>query len=138
MNKFARGFSLIEMMVVVAIVGILTAIALPSYRDHVTRARLTDAFSGLATIPAQMEQYWPTGRTFENFDRMPADTVNFTFRLTSASQTAYTVTATGVGNAAGFVYTIDQSGARATTSVPSGWTANSSCWVDGKGGTCTQ
>lgn len=138
MNKVQRGFSLIELMVALVVVSVLTAIALPNYRDYVTRSRLTDAFSGLTGVPPQAEQFWANNRTFAGFDRMPANTSNFNFSLGAASATTYTVTATGVGEASGFVFTIDQSGVRATTGVPSGWSANSTCWVDRKGGKCTQ
>ena len=138
MNKVQRGFSLIELMIAVVVVGVLTAIALPNYKEYVTRSRLTDAFSALTAVPPQAEQFWANKRTFAGFDRMPANTVNFNFSLGSASATTYTVTATGVGEAAGFTYTIDQSGVRATTAVPSGWTTNATCWVDRKGGKCTQ
>lgn len=136
MQRSARGFTLIEILVTVAIVGILTAIAVPSYRDYVVRSRLTDAYSGLATVQPQAEQYWANERSYEDFDRLPAATANFSFTLTAADATSYTVTATGIGNAAGFVFTIDQSGNRATTGVPSGWTGSASCWINDKGGKC--
>jgi type IV pilus assembly protein PilE len=44
--------------------------------------------------------------------------------------------ATGTGSMAGFVYTIDQSNAKKTTAVPSGWSTNATCWVSNTGGTC--
>jgi type IV pilus assembly protein PilE len=143
MNRQARGFSLIEILVAVAIVGILTAIAIPAYGSYVLRTRLTEAFAGLAGVQPNAEQYWANQRTFVGLDtetpsRMPPTSSNFTYALSNASASSYTVTATGQGPAAGFVYTIDQSGARATTSVPTGWTASTSCWVDRKGGLCTQ
>ena len=138
MKRFTKGFTLIEMMIAVAIIGILMAIALPSYRDYVTRARLTDAFTGLASVQPAAEQYWANGRTFVGFTNLPANTTNFTFSLTSATVSAYTVTATGTGQAAGFTYTINQSGIRATTASPTGWGTSTSCWVDHKGGVCSQ
>ena len=142
MKRVARGFTLIELMVTVAIVGILTAVALPAYRDYVTRSRLTDAFSALAAVQPAAEQYWSNNRTFVGFDTgNPAlftPTSNFSFSLSGASVSAYTVTATGIGPVAGFVYTINQSGTRATTASPTGWGTSTSCWVDRKGGTCSQ
>ena len=45
-----RGFTLIEVMIAVAIIGILSAVAYPSYRDYITRGQLTDATTGLSTV----------------------------------------------------------------------------------------
>lgn len=137
MKRIARGFTLIEVMIAVAIVGILMAVAIPNYTAHVQRAKLTEAFSSLASFQPALEQFWANNRTFAGFADLPA-TTNFTYALTTGTATAYTVTATGRNAAAGFAYTIDQSGARVTTAAPTGWTTQSTCWVDRKNGSCTQ
>lgn len=142
MKRTAQGFTLIEIMITVAIVGILTAVAVPAYRDYVLRARLTEAFSVLAGIQPSAEQLWSNTRSFATVATLlPAaasGTPNFSYAVSNAGVSTYTVTATGAGRAAGFVFTIDQSGARATTGVPSGWTANANCWIDKRGGQCAQ
>jgi len=143
MSKRQAGFSLVELMIAVVVIGVLTAIALPSYNGYVMRARLTEAFTGLAGVQPKMEQHWANTRTYAGFDAaalklMPKDSEHFTFELTEASASAYLVTATGQGAAEGFAYTIDQNGNRATTSVPDDWTGNDECWVDRKEGTCAQ
>ena len=142
MKRLQTGLTLIELMVVLAIIGILSAIALPSYRDYVMRGRLAEAFSALSTVQPNAEQFWSNTRSFANFDTasnvFPASTPNFTYALSGATNAAYTVTATGRGAAADFVFTINQQGSRATTRVPTGWTANASCWVDRRGGQCSQ
>jgi type IV pilus assembly protein PilE len=141
-KRLQTGLTLIELMVVLAIVGILSAVALPSYRDYVTRGRLTEAFSALATVQPNAEQFWSNTRSFANFDTasnvFPPNTPNFTYALSGAGNAAYVVTATGRGAAAGFVFTINQQGARATTGAPAGWTTNTTCWVDRRGGQCSQ
>ncbi|MEO7493585.1 MAG: type IV pilin protein [Massilia sp.] len=137
MKRLARGFTLIEIMVTVAIVGILMAVAIPSYSAYVQRAKLTEAFTSLASFQPALEQFWANNRTFEGFADLPA-TTNFTYTLTTGTATAYTIKATGRAAAANFSYTIDQSGARATLTAPTGWTTQSTCWVDRKDGSCTQ
>ena len=144
-TRAQRGFTLMELMVTVAIVGILTAVAVPMYSQYVLRSRLTEAFTALGAAQPSAEQFWSNGRTFVGFNTasgLPSDTSNFSYTLSAASASAYTITATGAGPAAGLVYTIDQNGARATTVVagvaPSGWTGNTTCWVDRKGGACSQ
>lgn len=139
----SRGLSLLELLAVLAIIGILSAIAIPSYRDYVVRARLTDAFSGLGAVQAAAEEYWNNRHTYVDLDtdvprRLPLDSADFTFTLTAASASAYKVKATGRGVVADFAYTIDQNGVRATVAAPQGWGTSTSCWIDRKGGLCAQ
>ena len=137
------GFTLIEVMIVVAIVGILSAIALPSYRDYVTRGRIPEATSALAASQVKMEQWFQDSRKYRNAagqcGGVPASYdsgKNFTISCEASSDTAYVLTATGKASMNGFTYTVNQAGVKATTAVPSGWTSSSTCWVTGKGGAC--
>ncbi len=137
-----RGFTLIELMITVAIVAILAAVALPAYSRYVLRARVTDGLAGLSDMRLKMEQYFQDNRTYVGacaagtVAPVPATTVNFSYGCSGLSASAYLVTATGVNAMAGFRYTIDQANARATTGVPGGWTANATCWVTKQGGEC--
>jgi type IV pilus assembly protein PilE len=140
MKRAQQGFTLMEVMITVAIVAILSAVAVPVYSDYVTRGRLTEAFTGLGGAQAAAEQFWANNRTYAGFDTSPSfprSTTNFSYALANATASAYTITATGSGKMAGFVYTIDQSGNRSTTGGPTGWGTNGSCWVDKKGGQCS-
>ena len=141
MKNIQYGFTLIEIMISVAIVGILMAVALPAYSDYVTRGRLTEAFTTLGGDQPAAEQFWSNTRSYLNFDQSTAwvaSTPNFTYALSNATPSTYTITATGTGKMAGFVYTIDQNGNHATTASPAGWGTNTGCWVDHKGGACSQ
>jgi len=133
-----RGFTLIELMIVVVIAGILGTIAIPAYTNYVLRARLADAYSALGTVQTAAEEYWSNNRTYAGFDRLPATSANFSYTLTSASASAYVVTAAGRGPAQGFSFSIDQNGTRKTPNAPTGWTTSTSCWIDRKDGRCVQ
>ncbi|WP_343733093.1 type IV pilin protein [Duganella sp.] len=140
MKRIQQGFTLIEVMITVAIVGILLAVAVPAYSDYVTRGRMSEAFTALGGAQTAAEQYWSNNRTYANFDgspAFPAATTNFTYALSNATASTYTITATGTGKMAGFVYTLNESGTRATTGSPTGWGTSASCWVDHKGGVCS-
>jgi type IV pilus assembly protein PilE len=142
-QRLRNGFTLIELMVTVAIVGILLAVAVPAYSDYVVRGRLSEAFTALGGAQLSAEQFWsnrPNGRTYVGFNEVnsfPANTAYFTYALSDASASSFTLTATGIGKMSGFVYTIDQNGNHATTGSPDGWGVNAACWVDHKGGACT-
>lgn len=140
------GFTLLELMITVAIVGILTAIAIPNYRDYVTRGELQEAAQNLSNMRVRMEQFFQDNRTYTNAtvcNPAPAGTLPigryFTFTCAiNAAGTGYTLTATGAVASAvnGFVFTLDQNDARATTAVPAGWAlpVPNNCWVIKKAG----
>lgn len=134
-----RGFTLIEMMIVVAIGAIIAAVALPAYSDHVMRGKIAEATSNLADLRTKTEQFFQDNRTYASYT-LPAvaGARYFTYSLSSTA-TTYTITASGVSTQGmgGFAYTINQANARVTTGLPSGWTGvSSTCWVIRRGGTC--
>lgn len=60
MKKIQQGFTLIELMIVVAIVGILAAIAIPAYQDYIIRAKVTDALSQADMAKVAVAEYAQT------------------------------------------------------------------------------
>lgn len=140
----ASGFTLIEVMIVVAIVAILSAVAVPAYNEYSIRGRIPDATSGLATKQVQLEQWFQDNRRYTGSPACANDTVNRNFDFscngTEAAGTgqAYTLTATGKGSMVGFTFTVNSLNQRATPAVPANWTAPApnNCWVTRKGGLC--
>jgi len=140
-----QGFSLIELMIVLAIIGILAGIAIPNYTEYVTKSKLTEAIGPLADMRVKMERHFQDNRTYVGAcvagtqAPLPADTANFTFScpVANLTGTTYKVVATGIGSMAGFILSIDQANVRKTEGVGSGWTAPATdCWIRTKGGGC--
>ncbi len=135
------GFSLVELMVVVAIAAIIAAFALPSYRDHMLRSYLPEASSGLQLTALRLEQYYQDHRSYRNGTvcgaTLPASQ-RFTFSCASPTDgQSFLLTATGADAMAGFTLTIDQQGQTRTTALPTGWgSAPLECWITRRGATC--
>jgi type IV pilus assembly protein PilE len=147
------GFTLIELMIVVVIIAILAAVALPSYRDHMMRSKITEATSNLASIRVNMEQYYQDNRKYGTGGTcglaLPTNTKYFDFgaggtagagcvsgNASGAGDQTYIITAAGnaTGGMAGFAYTIDQSNGKTTViAAPADtakWgTGDPTCWV---------
>lgn len=147
MMRRDSGFSLIELMIVVAIVGILASVALPSYNTYLTRSKLSEAYSQLSTVRLRMERYYQDNRTYDSgagcATTMPSggDVKYFTYTcVTANSGQNFTLTATGVSAAGtgGFAFTIDDAGTKSTSAVPAGWTQHTpnDCWIRDKSGSC--
>jgi type IV pilus assembly protein PilE len=139
-------------MVVVVIIGVLAAVAIPSYTDYVRRGQLPEAFGALADYRVKMEQYYQDNRSYggaggcadgngttapgwSNF--IPSNQQYFSYKCgLSNNGQGYKITATGIGGQVGpstvsgrlHVYTIDDANARATTSFK-GATVSASCWL---------
>jgi type IV pilus assembly protein PilE len=145
-----RGFTLIELMIVVGIISIIAAIAIPSYNDYVRRSQLTEAFNNLAAYRVKMEQYYQDNRSYANGAvcgvAMPAAADSKYFGYACALDTtagaaagqSYTMTANGIAasNVNGFTYTINEKNVKATTSIAAAWgslpASAASNWIDKK------
>lgn len=133
------GFTLAELMIVVAIIGILGGIAYPAYEDYLFKGRISEGTAILAAKRSQIEQYFQDRRTYVDAPGCADDSAsseNFDFSCTTESADAFTLEATGKGSMSEFSYTLDQSGAKTSSSSRSGWSGSATCWVRKKGGGC--
>lgn len=149
----ATGFTLIEVMIVVAIVAILASVALPAYNDYVRRGAMQEAFTNLAQFRIRLEQYYQDNRRYAPAADATACGAAAATALTSAeigdakyfdytcepsdSAQAYLLTATGKGIASGFTYTLNERGAKATTEFKGAATTGVACWALKSTGDCS-
>ena len=142
-----RGFTLIELMVTVAVVAILAAIAVPSYSEYVRRGRITEAISTLSSMRVKMEQYYQDNRNYDgacgapgsSVAPLPLPTGSFTYACPVHLGNNYTITATGTAGTTleGFQYSLTQDNTRSTAmTAPSTWASSGTCWVVKKDGSC--
>ncbi|MEX8494417.1 type IV pilin protein [Sphaerotilus sp.] len=131
----ARGFTLIELIIAVAVVGILAAVAMPSYREHIAASRRTDATSTLLAVAQLMERNYTergtyAGVTLGSTGIYPSTSPQGYYTLSIASQDAngFSLLATRAGAQVGDKcgnYTYDQTGAKG---VASATYTSAQCW----------
>lgn len=131
-----NGFTLIEVLTVIMIIGILTAIALPNYREYVRRSTLVEAITTLSDLRVRMEQSYLDNRSYlPGCGTVTATGKYFTYNVTNCSATTYQWHANGVvGAASGNSYTINESNVQTTTAWsdpdgPAGITVPKNCWL---------
>lgn len=127
------GFSLIELMIVVAIVGILGAIALPAYNDHVRKARAADALAQLSSYASRLEQFYLDNRKYGDdacgisASAFSSDSYTLSCAVTKSGQ-GFTLTATAQIGTEG-VYTLDEGGGKQSTAFKGASISGKSCWL---------
>ena len=149
----AGGFTLIELMIVVVIVAILAAIALPSYSNYIRRGQLQEAFTHLADYRAKMEQYYQdnknygtggvcanaaTASTWNGFVPTGLNPRYFDYGCVLAPDgQSYSLTAGGAAGqpTVGYAYRINQDGLKETTMF-AGAASTETCWLSRSATSC--
>lgn len=152
-HRAARGFTLIEVMIVVGIIAILAAVAIPSYSEYARRGQLPEAFSQLSDYRIKMEQFFQDNRNYGTGDcGIPATgtapkwsdfdiegnkpSTKFTYDCKPTDDGGFLITATGKdGRTKGHVYTIDHNNNRTTTSFKEK-SVQKDCWLTRDETTC--
>lgn len=139
------GFTLIELMITVAIVGIIAAVAYPSYTSYVQRSRIAEATGTLSTTRVRLEQFFQDNRNYGSTATdcgvvMPTgDFFDFscTWGTGGTSQT-FLLAATGKSstNMSGFSFTVDHNNLQRTTAFPDASGLPVNCWLRRQGQTC--
>jgi type IV pilus assembly protein PilE len=133
-----QGFTLIEVMIVVAIIAILATVAIPSYQDYIRRGQVAEAGTYLSDLRVKLEQYYQDNRAYStngtcgngSVSLSPPGRKYFTYTCaTAGTYQSYTLTATGsFGRATGNNFTLTNDGTKGTTQYK-GATSTKGCWL---------
>ena len=135
-----RGFTLVELMIVVVVVGLLAAVALPSYQSAVRKAHRTEAKASLSAAAQMMERYMTENGAYMKSDVVKAtlgdggvypnhsENSRYALSLTALAASAFTLSAEPLGSQASDecgTFTLTQSGVRG---VSGGSLTAAECW----------
>ena len=135
----SSGFSLLELIIVVAIVGIVSAVAIPSYLDHIRKTRRGDAHAAMLALSNALERYYIDARSFEDApspgdlysSKSPVDGSETYYILTiTSTRRTFTVKAEPKNNQADDkcgTLTLTRSGVKGVEGASSGFDADI-CW----------
>lgn len=148
-RRKTNGFTLIEVLITVAIIGILAAVAYPSYTDYMRRSQLQEAFAALSDYRVKLEQYFQDHKNYgstaggscadgmptqpwSNFQPNGAKFFSYSCTVTSGG---YVVSAQGTrGLAIGHTYTVDEQNRKQTVKFKNA-DSSKDCWLV-RGGEC--
>jgi type IV pilus assembly protein PilA len=119
MKRVQQGFTLIELMIVVAIVGILAAIALPAYQDYVIRSKMSEAEAAIAACKTSVSEYLSTKNSLPLDASAAGCSTTATHYVASLSVASGVITAvsqaTGAATECSLILTPTTSGSTVTT-----------------------